>query len=100
MSHDSAIKLVALDIDGTLLNTCRAGMYAWVQALEEEHGEPVDVSGMRVAGLTDMKIGRMAIEDSLGRPYDEALARRLMDRYVELLPQWLDVWYELEGIFG
>jgi phosphoglycolate phosphatase len=84
------MKILLWDIDGTLLDTCRAGMYAWVQALEEEHGGPVDVSDMRVAGLTDMKIGRMAIEASLGRPYDEALARRLMDRYVELLPEWLE----------
>jgi phosphoglycolate phosphatase-like HAD superfamily hydrolase len=84
------MKVLFWDIDGTLINNDRAGMYAWVQALEEEHGAPVDVSDLRVAGMTDAGIGRIAIEQTLGRPYDEGLARQLLDRYVELLPEWLE----------
>ena len=64
------MKVLLWDIDGTLLNTCRAGMYAWVQALEEEHGGPVDVSGMRVAGMTDESVAMVFVECE-GRPLEE-----------------------------
>lgn len=83
------MRVLLWDIDGTLINSCRAGMYAWVQALEEEHAGPVDVSQLRTAGMTDVAIARLAIEHALGRPWDAALADRLLQRYVELLPEWL-----------
>lgn len=83
------MRVLLWDIDGTLINNDRAGMHAWVQALEEEHGGPVDVSQLRTAGMTDVAIARLAIEHSLQRPWDEALAAHLLDRYVQLLPHWL-----------
>lgn len=83
------MKILLWDIDGTLINNDRAGMHAWIQALEEEHGGPVPLEGLSPAGLTDVRIAQLAIEGSLGRPFDPELAARLLARYVELLPDWL-----------
>lgn len=83
------MKVLLWDIDGTLLNTDRAGMYAWIEALEEEHGGPVDVGSMSPAGLTDGLIAHQAIEQVLEREHDDDLAAALLRRYVELLPRWL-----------
>ncbi len=84
------MKILLWDIDGTLLNTDRAGMYAWVQSLGEEYGSPVDVSSMSPAGMTDGGIAKDAITDVLCREYSDELAASLLDRYVELLPDWLE----------
>lgn len=83
------MRVLLWDIDGTLINNDRAGMHAWAQALEEENGGPVDVSGLRTAGMTDVRIAQMAIEETLGRAWDPALAGQLLHRYTELLPEWL-----------
>jgi len=84
------MKILLWDIDGTLLNTDRAGMHAWVQALGEEHGSPVDVNSMSPAGMTDGGIAKDAIADVLCREYSAELAASLLGRYVELLPEWLE----------
>lgn len=72
------MRILFWDIDGTLINNDRAGMYAWLQALSEEHGEEVTADGMVTAGLTDVRIARIAVEQMLGRDWDERLARRLL----------------------
>ncbi len=84
------MKVFLWDIDGTLINNDRAGMYAWLEALSEEKGEEVTAGGLVPAGLTDVRIARIAVEQLLGREWDEGLARRLLARYVELLPEWLE----------
>lgn len=84
------MKILLWDIDGTLINNDRAGMRAWLQALAEEKGEEVEAGGLKTAGLTDVRIARIAVEELLGRAWDEQLADRLLDRYVELLPEWLE----------
>ena len=84
------MKILLWDIDGTLLNTDRAGMHAWVQALGAEHGSPVDVNSMSPAGMTDGGIAKDAIADVLCREYSAELAASLLGRYVELLPEWLE----------
>jgi phosphoglycolate phosphatase len=84
------MKILLWDIDGTLLNTDRAGMHAWVQALGEEHGSPADVNSMSPAGMTDGGIAKDAIADVLCREYSTELAASLLGRYVELLPEWLE----------
>lgn len=83
------VKILLWDIDGTLINNDRAGMYAWCQALAEEKGQDVAPDGLSPAGLTDVRIARLAVERVLQRPWDEALGARLLGRYVELLPEWL-----------
>ena len=44
------------DIDGTLLTTARAGVFAWEDSLRELTGREVDFSSTRTAGLTDYQI--------------------------------------------
>lgn len=44
------------DIDGTLLTTARAGVFAWEDALRDVLGQSVSLETFRTAGLTDLEI--------------------------------------------
>ncbi|PSN20266.1 phosphatase, partial [filamentous cyanobacterium CCP5] len=46
------------DIDGTLLTTGRAGIFALEDAAVEVIGHPVNLSQLKTAGLTDVEIAR------------------------------------------
>ena len=76
------------DIDGTLLTTARGGVAAWEEAVLELTGRSFDLGTIRIAGLTDYQIGVKTLE-ALGLAVEEALLRRLVDRYGELLPSAL-----------
>lgn len=85
-----ALKILFWDIDGTLVDTDRAGMYAWLQALEEEYGDPIDLEGLDTAGLTDVRIAEVVIQQLWGEGDDDLeRAGRLLSRYEQLLPEWL-----------
>ena len=71
------------DIDGTLLTTARAGIFAWEEAFEEILGRTLDMSGYRTAGLTDAEIA-LTLADG-----DTGAASRMLRRYAELLPERL-----------
>jgi phosphoglycolate phosphatase len=84
------------DIDGTLLTTARAGIFAWEEATEEVLGERVDMTKLRTAGLTDVEIardlcvscgvdGRSAVGALLGA-YERLLPERLGWRLGRVLP--------------
>jgi phosphoglycolate phosphatase-like HAD superfamily hydrolase len=75
------------DIDGTLLTTARAGVFALEEATEEVLGERIDLTKMKTAGLTDAEIARLLAE-SKDRG-DEATIKALMDAYARLLPERL-----------
>ena len=75
------------DIDGTLITTARAGVFALEEATEEVLGERIDLTTMKTAGLTDAEIARMLAE-SRDRA-DETTVRALMDAYERLLPERL-----------
>jgi phosphoglycolate phosphatase-like HAD superfamily hydrolase len=75
------------DIDGTLLNTARAGVFALEEATEEVLGERIDLTTMKTAGLTDAEIARLLAE-SRGRA-DEDTIKALLDAYARLLPDRL-----------
>lgn len=75
------------DIDGTLLTTARAGIFAWEDAIREVLGEEPDMASMQTAGLTDAEIA-LAIASVHGRG-DAQTAARLLHRYAELLPERL-----------
>jgi phosphoglycolate phosphatase-like HAD superfamily hydrolase len=83
------MKVLLWDIDGTLLNTDRAGLYAWMQAAEEIHGGPLDASGLSMAGMTDPLIADITVNDLMDREGQDDIAPRLLERYLELLPEWL-----------
>jgi phosphoglycolate phosphatase-like HAD superfamily hydrolase len=74
------------DIDGTLLTTAKAGVFAWEDAVREIIGrDDFELARMRIAGLTDFQIAVKTFE-SLGVAPDDALLRRFVARYGELLP--------------
>jgi phosphoglycolate phosphatase-like HAD superfamily hydrolase len=76
------------DIDGTLITTGKAGVPAWEAAVLEVAGREFQLSSIRVPGLTDYQIAVRTFE-ILGITPDEALIRRLVQRYESLLPEYL-----------
>lgn len=83
------------DIDGTLLTTGRAGIFAWEEAAASILGHPVDLATLDTAGLTDIEIGagicdRMQRDTTrlldLVRAYEAALPRCLPRRHGSVLP--------------
>lgn len=76
------------DIDGTLLSTARAGVFALEEAAGEVCGARPDLSGLKTAGLTDGEIAALTIEHCGG----EATAERIQSflaRYEHHLPSRL-----------
>lgn len=73
------------DIDGTLLTTARAGVFAWEEAVRELTGREFELVQMRIAGLTDYQIAARTFE-TLGIDTDPQFVHRFVDRYGELLP--------------
>ena len=76
------------DIDGTLLTTARAGVFAWEDSVREMANLEFDLSAIRTAGMTDYQIAVKTLE-ALGLASDAANVERLLRRYEELLPSAL-----------
>jgi phosphoglycolate phosphatase-like HAD superfamily hydrolase len=77
------------DIDGTLLTTGRAGMFAWSDSVKELTGREFDLkTEIRTAGLTDYQIAVKTFE-VMGVSIEDGLLERLVRRYEELLPSSL-----------
>jgi phosphoglycolate phosphatase-like HAD superfamily hydrolase len=76
------------DIDGTLLTTARAGVFAWEESLRELTDRDVDLLSIRTAGLTDYQIAVKTFE-TLGIEPTRERVTRLVTRYEELLPSSL-----------
>jgi phosphoglycolate phosphatase len=84
--RQSSVPVLFWDIDGTLLMTGGAGMYAWNDAVKELTGRDVDLkTTIRTAGFTDYQIAQKTFE-VLGLEIDVLLVDRLVRRYEELLP--------------
>ncbi len=73
------------DIDGTLLTTAKAGVFAWDDAVREITGREFELAAIRIAGLTDYQIAVRTFE-SLGLDPTDDLIERLVRRYESLLP--------------
>jgi phosphoglycolate phosphatase-like HAD superfamily hydrolase len=73
------------DIDGTLLTTARAGVFAWEDSVRELTGRDFNLSVIRTAGMTDYQIALRTLE-TMGVDTREENVRRLLARYEELLP--------------
>ena len=79
--------LLFWDIDGTLLTTGRAGIYAWEDALREVAGTSVNLDDFDTAGVPDFGIARRLLELYGGKSApDESMIRHLVTRYEDLLP--------------
>jgi phosphoglycolate phosphatase-like HAD superfamily hydrolase len=76
------------DIDGTLLTTAKAGVFAWDDAVREITGREFELASMRIAGLTDYQIAARTFE-MLGIEPSNGTVDRLVRRYEELLPSSL-----------
>ncbi len=77
------------DIDGTLIRTAKAGLYAFQQATEELYATSPDFTNVTTAGMTDCHIAAQIIAAAAGREPHEHEAAALVQRYVELLPEHL-----------
>jgi phosphoglycolate phosphatase len=73
------------DIDGTLLTTGRAGMFAWEDSLRELTSNAFDLSDFRTAGMTDYQIAHRTLE-RVGVDANASNVERFLRRYEELLP--------------
>jgi phosphoglycolate phosphatase len=73
------------DIDGTLLTTGRAGVFAWEDSVREMTDRDFNLSTIRTAGMTDYQIAAKTLEAMDVEP-TPANVERLLRRYEELLP--------------
>ncbi|MDQ3091789.1 MAG: haloacid dehalogenase-like hydrolase [Actinomycetota bacterium] len=75
------------DIDGTLLDTARAGIFAWEEAIREVLGDEPAMADMQTAGLTDAEI---ALKVAAAHGHDgPRTAGDLLRSYTEYLPERL-----------
>jgi phosphoglycolate phosphatase len=81
-------KVLFWDIDGTLLTTKRAGVFALEEAAREVCGTAPDFANLNTAGLTDHEVAVLAIRECGGEasPKDAA---RLLRAYERHLPERL-----------
>jgi phosphoglycolate phosphatase len=84
--------LIFWDIDGTLLTTGRAGIYAWQDALREVTGVVANLWEFDTAGHPDFGIARRLLTQFAGvaEPEESAVAR-LVERYEDHLPAALSL---------
>jgi phosphoglycolate phosphatase-like HAD superfamily hydrolase len=73
------------DLDGTLLLTGRAGLYAFEEALEEVTGATVDLQEVSTPGLTDAGVARLVLEHA-GQPSDPKTVEAVLRSYERRLP--------------
>jgi phosphoglycolate phosphatase len=96
------------DIDGTLLTTARAGVFALEEAAREVLGADVDFAELRTSGLTDYEVAALSIRtaggsddpDTVGaflRVYERLLPDRLHLRRGAVLPGVVEILDHLEG---
>ena len=77
------------DIDGTLIRTDKAGLYAFEQSVRELWDSPVDFRQIHSAGMTDYSIARQIIEKIADRPASHQEVKQLTGRYEALLQEHL-----------
>lgn len=76
------------DIDGTLLTTKRAGLFAFERAVRDVCGGEPDLASLKTAGLTDHEVAMLAIAECGGDPSPK-LASDLLRAYERHLPESL-----------
>jgi phosphoglycolate phosphatase len=85
------------DIDGTLLSTARAGVFALEEAARELCGRRVELAEMHTAGLTDGEIAAAILRDS-GCDVTPAEVARFLRAYERHLPERLG--WRQGGVLG
>lgn len=88
-SGHMSLDIVFWDIDGTLVRTGKAGLYAFQAAIAEQgYGKP-DLKIIQAAGMTDYSIASQIIAAVTGRTARHEEITALTARYEELLPEHL-----------
>lgn len=91
MKGEITLKIIFWDIDGTLIKTAKAGLFAFEQATSELWSGSIDFEQIKTAGMTDFSIAAEIIEGITGREATIAEAAELAKRYEELLPYHLSI---------
>jgi phosphoglycolate phosphatase-like HAD superfamily hydrolase len=73
------------DLDGTLLLTGRAGLYAFEEAVAEVTGATIDLQQVSTAGMTDAGVARFVLELA-GQPTDPETVEAVVRAYERRLP--------------
>jgi phosphoglycolate phosphatase len=76
------------DLDGTLLLTGRAGLYAFAEALEEVTGATADLEELSTPGYTDAGVARLVLEHA-GQRADPDTVEAVLRSYERRLPESL-----------
>ena len=77
--------LLFWDLDGTLLTTGRAGLFAFEEALLEVTGNSVDLRELSTPGLTDAGVAALVLEHA-GQKADPERIEAVLRAYERLLP--------------
>jgi phosphoglycolate phosphatase-like HAD superfamily hydrolase len=80
--------VVFWDIDGTLLTTGRAGIFAWEDACREVTGHALDFQTLKTDGLTDHQVA-IEIMKQANCAYDDQTLDRMVRIYENRLPERL-----------
>jgi phosphoglycolate phosphatase-like HAD superfamily hydrolase len=82
------IRVVFWDIDGTLLTTARAGVFALEDAARDVLGVDASFAELRTSGLTDWEVAALAIQ-TVGGCDDPLTVRAFLRAYERHLPERL-----------
>jgi phosphoglycolate phosphatase len=83
-----SVRVLFWDIDGTLLTTKRAGIFALEEAVRETCGSVPDFAALQTSGLTDHEVAVLAIREC-GAEESPETASRLLRAYERHLPERL-----------
>ena len=84
------MNIIFWDIDGTLVRTGKAGLFAFQEAAAEIGLNLNDLRQIQAAGMTDYSIAGQILAAMTGRPAKHAEITALEGRYEELLPKHLE----------
>jgi phosphoglycolate phosphatase-like HAD superfamily hydrolase len=83
------LNIVFWDIDGTLVRTGKAGLFAFQSAIAEQGLRQPELRQIQAAGMTDYSIAAQIIAAATGRQAQHEEITALTARYEELLPAHL-----------
>jgi len=83
------LDIIFWDIDGTLIRTGKAGLFAFQAAAAEIGLRPIDLRLIQAAGMTDYSIAGQILAAMTGQSATHGEITALAGRYEELLPEHL-----------
>jgi phosphoglycolate phosphatase len=83
------MRILFWDIDGTLLKTAKAGLYAFEEVVQELFSVPFDFDSIPTAGMTDYYIAHHVIKLATKREPNAREISHFIARYEDVLPRHL-----------